>query len=488
MKRIICTFLIAFLLISSHANAQSGQGSASFKAGAATRTITPKIGYSINGNMQDVTVRNVHDDIHARAIVLDDGHTQLGFVVLDLCMVYRETLDKAKKRASEFTGIPVENMMMSATHTHSAGTACGVFQSDPTPEYQEFLVERAADALIRAYENRVPAKIAWGVGKEDSEVFNRRWYLKPGTPMPNPFGGQDKVKMNPGQGNPNKVKPAGPTDPEVPTMMVQTLDGKPIALLANYSLHYVGGTGPGEISADYYGRFADHIGELLQAKKEPGSPYFVGVMSNGTSGDINNINWPSDKTESFGPYEKMNTVAKKVANASYAAIKDAPTQNWVSLAAKQTELTLGVRKPNAAEIKRAEQIVAKAEGPTMKSLEEIYARETLLMKDYPDNVNILLQVFRIGDLAITAIPAEVFVEIGLELKAKSPFKPTFNIELANGYNGYLPTPAHHRLGGYETWRARSSYLEENASDKILKSLFDLLAKHKAQQNNATAKN
>ena len=110
----------------------------------------------------------------------------------------------------------------------------------------------------------------------------------------------------------------------------------------------------------------------------------------------------------------------------------------------------------------------------MKSLEEIYARETLLLKDYPKQVSIILQAFRIGDLAITAIPAEVFVEIGLELKEKSPFRPTFNIELANGYNGYLPTPAQHRLGGYETWRARSSYLEVDASEKILDTLFQLL--------------
>src|SRR5690606_33505962 len=103
-------------------------------------------------------------------------------------------------------------------------------------------------------------------------------------------------------------------------------------------------------------------------------------------------------------------------------------------------------------------------------------------KDYPSQVAILLQVFRIGDLAVAAVPAEVFVEIGLELKAKSPFKPTFTIELANGYNGYLPTPAQHKLGGYETWRARSSYLEEQASDKILQTLFKLLANHKSNTN------
>ena len=73
-----------------------------------------------------------------------------------------------------------------------------------------------------------------------------------------------------------------------------------------------------------------------------------------------------------------------------------------------------------------------------------------------------------------AIPCEVFVEIGLELKSKSPAKPLFTVSLANGYNGYLPTPDQHKLGGYETWRARSSYLEPDASPKIVAKLLELL--------------
>lgn len=445
-----------------------------FKAGAATSTITPPIGSSINGNMQDVAVQHVHDDTHARALVLDNGETQLVFVVLDLCMVYRETLDAAKERAHQLTGIPVEQMMMSATHTHSAGTACGVFQSDPDPEYLRFLVERTADAVVRAYRNREPARIAWAVGSEPTEVFNRRWHMKPGTPLPDPFGGTDQVKMNPGVGNPAMLKPAGPVDPEVPSLSLQALDGRPIALLANYSLHYVGGVAGGTVSADYYGMFASRIGELLGAERSPFVPPFVGIMTNGTSGDINNIHWSGAKRAALPPYAKMHSVAGKVAAASYQAILEAAYHNWVPLKAAQQEISLGVRLPDAKDIKRAEEIVRKAEGPNMKSLQEIYARETLLLKDYPKQVNVILQAFRIGDLAITAIPAEVFVEIGLELKEKSPFKPTFNIELANGYNGYLPTPAHHRLGGYETWRARSSYLEVDASVKILDTLFQLL--------------
>ena len=141
----------------------------------------------------------------------------------------------------------------------------------------------------------------------------------------------------------------------------------------------------------------------------------------------------------------------------------------------QKEIQLGVRLPEASEVKRAKDILAAAKKPVLGPVSEVYARETVLMAKSPAKVNVILQAIRIGDLAIVANPCETFVEIGLEVKKKSPLKHTFTIELANGYNGYLPTPEHHALGGYETWRARSSYLEVNASPAIMTTWVDLLS-------------
>jgi hypothetical protein len=147
----------------------------------------------------------------------------------------------------------------------------------------------------------------------------------------------------------------------------------------------------------------------------------------------------------------------------------------VPLAAREAELELGVRLPEADEVARAGQVLEAAKGRELKGLPEIYARETALLSKYPKTVRLRLQAFRIGELGIAAIPCEVFVEIGLAIKARSALRPAFTIELANGYNGYLPTPEHHKLGGYETWRARSSYLEVEASPKILETVLRLLA-------------
>lgn len=442
-------------------------------AGAFAIDITPtKFPVSVNGGMTDRQISEVHDPLHARCLVLDDGKSIISIVIVDSCMVPRDLCDRAKELIRKKTGIPTSNILIAATHTHSAVTLTGVFQSEPVEWYREFLVERIAQGVEQAYKQRQPARVAWGVGRDPTQVFNRRWYMKPGTIQPNPFGQMDQVRMNPGYQHPGLVKPAGPVDPEIGFLSVQARDGRPIAFLANYSLHYVGGV-PG-LSADYFGAFAERIKQLLGAEKV--QPPFVGIMSNGTSGDVNNINFAGPAPGKREPYEQCRLVADSVARHVFAAYKEVADQHRedVSLAAAERELELGVRLPSQADIARAKEILAQAKGPVLKTLPEIYARETVLMAKYPPTVQLKLQALRIGDLGIGAIPCEVFCEIGLEIKTKSTLKPTFIIELANGYNGYLPTPRQHQLGGYETWRARSSYLEVNASDKITATLLDLL--------------
>ena len=446
-----------------------------FRAGAATSNVTPPLGSSINGGFQDGKAAYIHDELHARCLALDDGKTQLVFVVVDSCVIGRDVFDAAKKLVHQATGLPVENLMMSATHSHSCATAQAVGQSEPDPMYQRFLARRIADGVRRALNNRVPAKLGHGSAAVPGQVFNRRWKMQPGTIAPTPLGvTTDQVKTNPGVKNPNLVEPAGPTDPDVAFLSVQSTDGKPLALLANYSLHYVGGVGPGHISADYFGVFSARIGELLGAGDA--EPPFVGLMSNGTSGDINNIDFRGGQ-EKQPPYGRIRIVAEEVAQAVAAAVKQVEHRANLQLAAAQKEVELGLRLPTPAEVAAARVVMQQSKlFPRMETLEQVYARETVLLADFPKTVSAPLQVFRIGDLRISAIPAEVFVEIGLDLKKRHA--PSFTVSLANAYHGYLPTPAHHALGGYETWRARSSCLEVEASTKIVAGLDELMERLK----------
>lgn len=453
-----------------------------FKAGAFAMDITPKFPISMNGGMTDRTAEVAHDRLHARCLVLDDGHTQLAIAVCDSCVIPREIFEEAKRKVQAATKIPVENILCSATHTHTAPTAISTFQSEPDPEYQKFLTQRIADGITKAYEQRQPARIGWAIGSDPTQVFNRRWFMRPGGIVADPFGNlDDKVRMNPPAGDASLLEPAGPIDPEIPIVSVQSLDGKPIALLANYSLHYVGGVAPGGVSADYYGAFAEQIAQRLQATDT--NPPFVGIMSNGTSGDINNVNFFRGR-ESHPPFEKIRLVASSVASNAYDAYQRVQYYDWVPLFSAREDIMLGVRKPPADYLERANKMLEEAGDPPYKTVPLMYARENVLLNEFPDNVSVPLQAFRIGDLGIAAVPCEVFVEIGLRIKDQSPLRPTFTIELANGYNGYLPTPEHHKLGGYETWRARSSYLEPNASVAIEKTVLKLLGEVSRQSADA----
>ncbi|HUY34861.1 MAG TPA: hypothetical protein VMV69_19095 [Pirellulales bacterium] len=441
------------------------------RAGAATSNITPSLGCSLNGGMNDRNATRVHDELHARCLVLDDGDTLLGLVVCDNCAIPTDVIDAAKHAVHAHARMLPDHMLVSATHTHSAPTAVSSFQSDPDPEYLAFLALRIADGLRRALANLAPARIGWGVGREATQVFNRRWKLKPGKVPPNPFGAVDQVQMNPSVGSPDLVEPAGPIDPELSLLAVQGADGRPLAVLANYSLHYVGGTEPTDVSADYFAMFADRLQQILGADRL--DPPFVGIMSNGTSGNINNIDFLHTRL-GRQPYEQMRHVAHALAGEALRVYQAMEFRDAVELGIRESRLTLRRRLPEAGEVERARFILSQGQGGELNTLPEVYARETVLMAPWPPTIETVVQAIRVGDLGIAALPCEVFVETGLAIKEASPLTPTLTISLANGYAGYLPTPEHHQLGGYETWRARSSFLEVEAEPQLRQRALELL--------------
>ncbi|NND32323.1 MAG: hypothetical protein HKN76_06990 [Saprospiraceae bacterium] len=444
--------------------------------------ITPALGGAIVGNWNSPPATYIHDELHAKALVLDDGVTQIAFVIVDNVGVKREVFDEAKRLVEANTGLPAGHVLMAATHTHSATSAEGTgmkrrgWQGEVALDgYQVFLAQRMADAVQVALGNLEPARIAWGGVEVPQHVFNRRWIMK--NPVMSPMGKLDKARMNPGVGNPELIEPAGPTDPEVSFIAVESIDGRPIAILGNYSLHYVGGVPIGHISADYFGVFGDRIQELLKADRQ--GPPFVGILTNGTSGDVNNINFRGPREDNL-PYAKINIVANDVAKAVFAEYQNLNFQNWVPLGAAESKLMLKVRRASPDLLANMARVEARADDaePIFHSLEKTYAKRIKqLESEWPDEIEIILQTFRLGDLGIAAIPFETFTETGLEIKKKSPFSDSFTIELANGSYGYLPTPEQHELGGYESWLG-TNRVEVEASTKIVNELMMLFDKLK----------
>jgi hypothetical protein len=445
------------------------------QAGAAAVEITPKPGVVLDGTIMQIgPVKAVHDPLFVRCLVLDDGRQRLAIAVADCTMISREVFDRAKKLAEEKTGLAADRMLFSATHSHSAVRAIGIGQDELDREYLDQLARGFADAVAAAVENLVPAEIGWGAGSKPELVFNRRWLMKSSGSLPTPFGtNTDRAKMNPPRGSAELVEPAGPVDPQVSVLSVRTADGQPLAVLANFGIHYCGGFKTGEVSADYFGVFSRRIAELLQ----PGgaSRPVIGIVTNGTSGDVSNgfdFRKPMPKK---APYQWMEEVGTAVADEVCRVCRGIEHLESVSLEMRECEIELGIRRPDEARLEWARKVWSTAEGKLRLSRPEIYAREAILLADYPATVPVKLQAIRIGSLGIVGIPCEVFAETGLAIKESSPLRSTFVVELAGGYHGYLPTPRQHALGGYETWPARSACLEVEAEPKIRRAALDLLS-------------
>ena len=446
---------------------------AQFRAGAAKIDITPKVWpIQLIGSFSERLADKVHDPLHARAIVCDDGKTRLAIVIVDNCLIGRNYIDQAKALAAKRTEIRTDRMLVAATHTHTAppGKDRRTNRDDVAHRaYFKQLVNGIAEAIIAAEKNLAPAEMAHGVALVPEEIFNRRWHMKEGGIAINPFGDpNDTVRMNPPR---NLIeRPAGPTDPEVHFISLRGTNGRPIALLSNYSLHYVGGIPKETISADYFGVFAGHIEQALGKDKN-----YVAIMSNGTSGDINNISFrvPRGRMER---YQRMNEVAKLVSDRVLETHKKVTFNKEVTLAMEQTLLTLRNRQPTTKQIAYAKAVLSENPPAPLPRLAEAYAHRTLGLANGLREEEIVLQALRIGEVGITSIPCEVLCEIGLMIKAKSPLpQATFTIELANGHNGYLPTPRQHALSGYETWMGTCT-LEITASVKIQKVLLEMLEK------------
>ncbi|MFA5189429.1 MAG: neutral/alkaline non-lysosomal ceramidase N-terminal domain-containing protein [Verrucomicrobiia bacterium] len=471
--RATVAFTLLWILVSGSTAAEPK--APPLRAGAFAMDITPKVfPLSMPGLFTARMAESAHDPFYARAIVLDNGVTTVALVVVDNIGMPQEVTDEAKAIASKRCGIPVEKMLVSATHTHTGPLTNVKTGPAPAVAYRKVLVNGIAESIVRAHAALRPAGVGAAACPLPEEVFCRRWFLKPGKMQPNPFGQMDQVRTNPGT-NPDVIdRPAGPTDPDVTILSVQDAkSGKPLAVLANYSLHYVGAVPDGILSADYFGEFA----RVMQARMGGGD--FVAMMSNGTSGDINNtpflVKRPPRK-----PFEQIQIIAGKTAEAASRARDTIATHRQdARLAMIQRQVTLKLRHPTAEQIAAAKAVLAvkdKAQLDKLPRLAEAYANRTLSQAKAPETVTVLVQALQIGDLAICSLPFEAFAQIGLDLKKRSPLPHTMVIDLANGTNGYLPTPEQHKLGGYETWLG-SNRVQEDASviltDNLLEMLNDL---------------
>lgn len=451
--------------------------SAELRVGASVVDVTPRtMPVLVNGGMLSRSADKIKTAVNARALVLDDGRERIAMVVVDSCMMPRPLLDEAKQLAAQRTKIRPDRMLISATHTHSAPASMGCLGTDADAVYVPYLREKLAEAIAAAESNLEPARVGWATQNAAEYTALRRWVRRPDRIAEDPFGNRTvRANMHAGRVWDDVTGESGPEDPDLSMIAFQAKDGRPIAVLANFSMHYFGDDA---LSADYFGLFCGGLKETVAARAATGKPPFVAALSHGCSGDI----WRRDYTKPLPAPADDLTLASytdgllRIARQAYDSLE---YRTVTDLAMAETRMTLNYRVPDKQRLEWAQRTVEAMGKRLAKDQTEVYAREQILLHER-QSTELVVQAVRIGDIAIATTPTETYALTGLKLKLQSPLSRTMVIELANGGDGYIPPPEQHVLGGYNTWAARSAGLEVQAEPKITEAALGLLEAVAAQ--------
>ncbi|MHC4726805.1 MAG: sugar phosphate isomerase/epimerase family protein [Planctomycetota bacterium] len=415
-------------------------------AGLALIDITPPIGYRMSGYFRERLSTGTSNPLRAKAIVLRQGDTRAALVFCDIIGLSLDVSSRARRIAAKRTGIPAENILITATHSHTGPLYCGALRKhfhdlaiakhgrDPYEkvDYSSELVKKIVKVITKANAKAEPVCLNAGVAEQQNLSFNRRFHMKNGT-----------VRFNPGVMNPDIVRVAGPIDPDVGIVFFNKIEsGRPGAALVNFTLHLdtVGGS---KYAADY----PFYIEQSLRKKY---GDDFVLMFGTGTCGDINHIDVKKKehlKTDFIG-----KTLAQTVkVKAEFLDNVPAP-----SLAVLNETVHVPLQNFDPDKVAWARESVKKVGTRELTFLEQVEAYKILARQMRPgDTIGLEVQVFRLSsDVAVVGLPGEVFVDLGLAIKRASPFATTLVIELCQDAPGYIPTKKAFAEGSYETVNSR----------------------------------
>jgi len=426
------------------------------KIGVSSVNITPPIGVPMAGySARDDVSIGIHDDLYAKAIVFDDGNTKAALIRCDLIGLEREFVEEVRKLIESDTGICGKNVMITCTHTHSGPITNPIF-----PElnaWMNVLSRKIKGAVTAAHRNMKEAKIGFNHGSVEGIVINRR-------------------------------KPNGPVDTEIGIIRIDDQAGNPMAIIVNYTCHAVV-LGPDNllISADYPGYVMSFV------EKNLGIP---ALFVNGACGDIN----PLDKLAIMrlkrgksiynrrnGTFEEAKRLGSMIGAEAVKVFLGTETENDLEL--KVTSRNIKVPLSDLPPLEDAKKMLKENERLFRKLVSEkrdvaqMY-RTAVTIKNTQKIIKYInsgenarsteIQAFKIGDNGLIALPGEIFVEIGMNIKKQSSLKYTFICELANDSIGYVPTEEAFKESGYEVEFAKRLHYTNEIGHIIEKSALDTL--------------
>jgi neutral ceramidase len=437
------------------------------QAGVAVADITPPVGYRMCGYFNERLSTGVLNPLHAKALVLRQGGTRAALVFCDIIGLSPEVSKRARAQVEQELGIPAENVLLAATHSHTGPLyfdalrdhlhqkAVAAHGKDPCEErdYPSELVTGMVTAIREADAKVRPVQAQAGVTQQRGLSFNRRFHMKDGT-----------VRFNPGVLNPDIVRAAGPIDPSVGMVFFRDVKGTEVfAGLVNFALHL--DTTGGTLYAADYPYFVE------QTLREKFGPDFTLLFGTGTCGDINHIDVTTKDRL------KPEAIGAALGGTVAAGLAQSKTIDKPGLAVRRAVIEVPMQQFTPAEIEQAKKDMDKIGTRDLPFLDQVRAYKIMDVQGRAGSTVLLeVQVVRLSDeVAVVGLPGEVFVEIGLAIKKASPFPVTLVIELCQDDVAYVPTRQAFAEGSYETVNSRiapgGGELMTDAAIRLLRDLY-----------------
>jgi neutral ceramidase len=429
--------------------------------------------------MMGVVLRPQHAEtrlgvLEVSAAAFESGSTRVVVCGVDTLGIQSPEVDELRQRVAAATGADPAGVLLNWNHTHHAPpggrTVYGSFgESNPEPDdmtlaYVEYLHARIVEVCTLACERLEPAWVRWGLGRADDSI-NRRERGPDGMVV---FGWNTE----------------GMADQSVPVLQSVRADGSAIATVVGYGCHTVT-TGLGFIgySPDYPGPLRDLVrsvtgGECVFLQGAGGNimPRVAFDESGASMGELGRRvavealhalagqqGWPAELKETrfrsgtearifcWQPVERPAPELTATEAVVDFPLLPLPTLEEITAMHEQAE----------AEIRAAEEWGAtESELRILRfhGLNWTQRAKTEIASGSPrHSARGSIHAIRIGDGAIVTGPGEIFTEIGMAVKERSPASVTLYAGYTNGAISYFPTAAEYPLGGYEPTYGNKTY-------------------------------
>jgi len=433
------------------------------RAGAAQTVITPPVGVHLEGYTPMPQSTAIHDDLHARALVVDDGRAQAAIVSCDLIGISRALGQSVRVIASRATGIPADHIMVCATHTHM-GPA--ILLPDPgDPPIADAVAQQIAGAIVRAHAGMRPAVLKAGRGSVDSVSQNRR-------------------------------HPDWQIDDTLQVLLFDDPEPRnaPIASIVNFACHAtIMYRTNHEISADYPGYAVRAVQAILG--------HAPVLFLNGACGDVN----PAWIEQRFEEAERVGSIVgaeaarrlqelrplgaqHKVWSIRWDELTDKPVTSGALLEPRvrvaRREIDVRIRALDApatyqAELDALRDEVAALAVDRMEDRRRLMERITFLQGTAgmarvlrPNTLKAEVQALSFGrDHAIVALPGEFFASTGRAIRDAAAIGHAMIACYANHHLMYVVPRDAWAQGGYEPG---VSILDQDAEEAFREAAIDLV--------------